>query len=470
MQIPFIGMMTEARELRVNAQKLVNLYPVVEGDAAKSRVALYSTPGLKPYKSIGLGPCRSNGVVFWNKAYFVSGAELIQISDNDTAVVVGTLATNYGRVIMDVGRNVIGLTDGRYCYYYDGTTFGVVTDVDFPYLCDWIVNIRGFWIANQTSSDTFTVSDVDNITSWSALNFATAERKPDRTKAMMAIGNILLLVGESSIEAFRLTGNAAFPFEPELGFISNWGIHAPYSLAKGGESAFWLGQTDEGAYAVMEGSINAGFRKVSNQGIEDIIARLGTNFGVADAEGFCIYDKASLFYVLTFPLADATLVLDTATGVWHERKSPGIGRWRVGGYVFFNNKHIVGDYESGQFYTLDRDCYTDAGEAIERTLRTQHIFDPEGNRAIHHAYIQAEYAPGVGLTSGTGSDPVVRVRWSDDGGYKWSSFIHLKIGKEGERDRIVKTRRLGMAKMRCYEFHTAEPVPITVLNAYGIIK
>jgi hypothetical protein len=468
--IPFIGTFTEARELRVNAQKLVNLFPVVEGGVSKSRVALYSTPGLKPYKSVGLGPCRSNGVVFKNKAYFVSGKELISFDSSGNTVSVGFLNTTSGRVVIDVGRNQIGLTDGVNGYYYDGTTFGAITSGSFP-VCNWIVCIRGFWVANQAGTDTFYVSSVGDITTWSALNFASAERRPDITQALAGTGSILWCLGETSMEAFTLTGNSYFPFEPNLSVVINDGIHAPYSLTASGDSIFWLAKTENGGFAVMRGSITGGIQKVSNVDIESQIDKLAATVGtISDAVGTCISDKSSMFYVLTFPFCDVTWVLDITTGTWHQRKSPGMGRWRVGGHVFFNNHHIVGDYASSQFYTLDSDYYLDGGYPIERTLRTQAIFDPEGNRALHHAYIEAEYAPGVGVAYGKGSDPVCRIRWSDDGGYAWSNEILLGIGKEGERARRVKASRLGMARSRTYEFFTAEPVPITILNAYGVVK
>ena len=466
--IAFAGSGTAAEETRVNAQKIVNLYPVIEGAFARSGITMVSTPGLKPYRNGPSGACRSNGTIFKGKAYFAHGQYLISIDQAGAMVTVGTLNTTAGRVVLDSSRTHVALTDGVNGYYFDGTTFGVITDIDFP-VCDWITCIRGFWVACQAGTDSFFVSTVDDPTSWAALGFASAERKPDAARAVVANGNTLWVLGDTTIEVFVLTGNAYFPFEPATYIVINWGVHAPHSIAQTSDSIYLLGKSQDGGFAVLELSFNSGMTVISSPDITAQIEKLERDHDISDAIGMCMFERGSLFYVLTFPSADVTWVYDKNTKVWHERKSPGIGRWQVNGHVYLGGLHIVGDFADGQYYTLDKDYYLDGALPIERLLRTGFIFDPEG-KALHHSYIEVEYAPGVGLAYGDGADPVVRIRWSDDGGYTWSNGILLNIGKTGERNVQVKARRLGMALMRVYEFLTVEPVPITILNAYVVVK
>lgn len=129
-EIPFNGPTQEGRLKLVGAQQSINLYPKVQGPGDKNKVSLYSTPGLKFLVSIGSGPCRSNGVVFSNKLYFVSGAELISITEAGSAASAGTLSTTGGQVVLTAGRDYIAIVDGTNGYFCTGTNFGRIDDID----------------------------------------------------------------------------------------------------------------------------------------------------------------------------------------------------------------------------------------------------------------------------------------------------------------------------------------------------
>jgi hypothetical protein len=64
-------------------------------------------------------------------------------------------------------------------------------------------------------------------------------------------------------------------------------------------------------------------------------------------------------------------------------------------------------------------------------------------------------------------DPEILLRWSDDGGYSWSSYYPQSMGKSGAYLTRVIWRRLGNARQRVYEVSTAQNnTNLTLINAY----
>ena len=74
----------------------------------------------------------------------------------------------------------------------------------------------------------------------------------------------------------------------------------------------------------------------------------------------------------------------------------------------------------------------------------------------------------MGLPFGQGADPIVYLRWSDDGGHTWSNYHAKSIGKVGEYGKRVIWRRLGMStklRDRVYEVSGSDPVKIAITGA-----
>lgn len=82
-------------------------------------------------------------------------------------------------------------------------------------------------------------------------------------------------------------------------------------------------------------------------------------------------------------------------------------------------------------------------------------------RTFQHA-LQLDCESGVGLDStGLGTDPLVSLRWSDDGGHTWSNKHYRKLGKIGKTGTRVIWRRLGSTEKlrdRVYEITVTDPV------------
>lgn len=461
--IPFTGPTAQARSSNDNVQLTENLYPEID-HIGKNVLKLYRTPGLKALFQAGNGGIRSNGVVFKGDAYFVSQNKLLKISTAYDVTEVGTLNTTGGRVSIAFGRTYIAIVDGVNGYTWDGATFAQITDVDFPNGATHITYLDGFFIANLAGSDAFYTSSSEDPTSWDALDFASAEKYPDDLVTIFATEDLLWMIGEYSAEAWYNSGGQDFPFSRVQAGVNNWGILAPYSIAQGTDTLFWLAKNDEGENVVVQ-AMGSSVQVISPPWLIYQISQLSET---SDAIAFFYQQAGHPFYVLTFPTAKKTWVYDVSTQLWHTRSSWNKGRWRPSGYVFFNNKHIVGDFEGNQFYELDLDTYTDGSDPIKWTRRTTPVH--KNYQELTFWELTVDIEGGRGLLSGQGSDPQVMLRYSDDGGHQWSDELLASTGQRGEYRVKARWEQLGASYERVFELSGTDPVPITILGAYARIE
>jgi len=466
-EIPFNGPTQEGRLKLVGAQQSVNLYPKLQSPGDKNKVSLYSTPGLKFLVSTGTGPCRSNGVEFGSKLYFVSGAELISIDSGGSAASVGTLSTSGGQVSIVAGRSYIALVDGSGGYSYDGTTFATISDADFPTNPSHITYLDGYFIANKGSSDQFHISSSEDPTSWAALDFASAESSPDDVLAHTANQKDLYLCGETTTQVYYNSGNADFPFDPYPNGVMQVGIEAKHSLVSTVHGIFWLGHTREGEIRVVKA---AGLQPtvISN---DDIDWQISQFTDASDAVAWVEQDGDRTIYVINFPTADKTYCYDVALPKemgWFEKKSWNIGRWRASGYGAIGKKRIIGDYLNSNFYTLDFDTFDENGTTLERIRRAQIIHSDKNEVTIHELVLDCQV--GAGLTVGQGSNPKIMLRYSHDGAETWSSELWEDLGKIGERNVEVYWTKLGAERDWIFEVSVTDPVEFNLIAAFADIE
>ena len=72
---------------------------------------------------------------------------------------------------------------------------------------------------------------------------------------------------------------------------------------------------------------------------------------------------------------------------------------------------------------------------------------------------------GVGLVSGQGSDPLILLSFSDDGGKTWSTEMPATIGEAGEFQWQVRWDCLGSFYERILRVKISDPVFCSIHNA-----
>lgn len=462
-EIPFNGPTLVGRSSKVQASDTINLYPESTTPGSKSSLVLYSDPGLNPLQVKGIGPCRSNGVEFQDELYFVNNTEVIKFDQLLNPTSVGTIDTPDGRVHMAADANRLIIVDGTQGKEWDGTNLTNVASANFPDDATHITIIDGYWVANNPSNTGRFHWSSDGVT-WNAVDFATAQGQPDALKAVTSTQNDLIMLGAKTTEVWNFTGSARFPFQRHPNGVKWWGIAAPHSVSVSSLGVFFLANVAEGEVkAIHLDGLN--FNIISDAWLDWQIGQMDV---IDDAFGFVYQMNGQWYWVLTFPYGDRTFLFSLTSKQWHRRKTFNKNRFRATGHGFLNRTHIVGEGDSGQWYKLDFKYHKDGTLPIERIRRAPVIH--KSGLMITYNEVIIEFEAGTGNTTGEGEDPTCYLRYSDDGGGEWSSWLKSPIGKQGKRGTLSTFRKLGMARERIFEMRVTDPVNITVVKAYADVE
>lgn len=457
----------QQRSIPVNPSRLVNLYPEVAPTGSRAKVVHYNTPGQVLWGTVGSGTIRA-AMYALDYLYVLSGASLYRVDATTNATLcTGDTISATGPAIMKSNGVQLVVQSNTEAFVVTGTTVTKITDADFPG-CSSIDYIDGYIVFTKPDSGQWGLSALYDATSYDASDFATAESSPDNLMRVLVDHREIWLFGPDSIEPWTNTGASPFPFERVNGAIIEKGLGATLSPAKQDNSVFWLG-ADRVVYRA------AGYTpvRISSHAIEEVL-RSGT---VSDAYGMAYEQAGHAFYVLTLPTLGRTLVYDAASSAemgqpaWHERKSgtdTTDAVWAPQCIFSAFGKILVG-LASGKIAELDLDTYTDLDSAPIRSSITSLPIYPEGDRGIMDG-IELECELGVGLTSGQGSEPVVMMRYSDDGGRTWSNERSASLGPIGSRRDRAMWERCGIFRQRTVEFAVSDPVKRSMYGANAKIR
>lgn len=451
-RIPLAVSTANERSKAVSAQRLVNMYPEATPANSNNPVALYPTPGLKTPITVGDGPIHLMEDV--NGVWFVlSGNEVYTVTTTGSSTLIGGIFVS-GRVDWAKNGNneLCILTGGR---GYIATTSGVtqITDPDFPIDANNVTSFDNYFVFTRPNGEFF-LSGINDGLSYDALDFATAERLPDGCTGIVPDHGQIMIFGKQSIEVWWNSGDATFPFSRlDNAFIEKGTLYGG-TIAKADNTIFWLGQ--DGIFYRLDGISPV---RISTHDIE---AKVNGWSGLDGARAFVYGQSGHVFYVLS--TTDGTVVYDAATQAWHERKSYNRAFWRANCYLFLGGRHYVGDRQNGNVYELDEDTYSDNGDAIEREIIFPTVSNEKKRFVVSKLVLETE--PGVGLTSGQGSDPQVMMQYSNDFGNTWSAELWRGIGKKGEYENRAVWNRLGQARQKTFRFKFSDPVKFVVADAY----
>lgn len=469
MKTPILGGQYISRSSNAGANRMINLFPEIVPEGGKEPGFLSRCPGLVQKAEVGSG--RNRGMIrVKDTAYIVSGNEFYSVASDYTTTLLGAV-TGTGEVSLAENGIQIFLAcnpDG-FIYNIDTGVFAEITDEDFPGAVT-VAYLDGYFVFNQPDSQLFWVTSLLDGTSVDPLEFASAEGNPDLLVAIKVSHREAWLFGTDSVEVFYNSGALDFPLTRIQGAFIETGCAAAFSIALLDNSLFWLGSDARGSGIIYRANGYAG-QRISDHSIETIIQGFSV---ISDAVAYTYQQAGHSFYVLTFPTEDRTFVFDVSTNLWHERAGylqDGIAenkfsRHRSNSQMVFNNKVHVGDYENNSLYVFDLDTYTDNGET-QKWLRSWRAI-PTGQNyltyLIHHI-LQLDCETGVGIGEGQGEDALVILRWSDDGGHKWSGNHIRSLGRLGDTFKRVIWRRLGRSRDRVYELSGTDPNKIIIMGA-----
>lgn len=464
MRVGLVGPSYQERSLPFDAQRTVNLFPVLdETKNGKEVSALYGTPGLSLFSTCGEGSIRGVFCAANGRAFVVSGITLYEVTSDGTATSRGAMSSGSSVVTMDENGTQLAICDGStvYIFTYATNAFAVVGDIDIP-SSGTLCFIDGYFVVSKNSSGAFYISSLYDGNTWDPLDFATAESSPDNLIRVINAGGNLWLLGNNTIEIWTNIGGSGFPFERINNAKMDMGCLAAHSVVTVGNSIVWLGRDKKGS-GVVYSAQGISPQRISTHAIEYKIQQASNPSAL---RGYSYQQDGHVFYVLTG--LDTTLVYDFTTELWHERaylNPQGVYEAHLGlCHMFAFDMHLVGDRSSGKVYEMSLDVYSDNGSAIKRMRVFTHIGE-EGKRFTINS-LQVDFERGVGLTTGQGSAPVAALRMSKDGGRSWSNEYQASIGAIGVRLPRTRWNRLGQYELATIEISITDPVKVAICGAY----
>jgi len=398
-------------------------------------------PGLAHFADVGSGPTRcvfKQLGTFGGDFLVVSGPNLYRVTEAGVVTPLGFI-TGAGRCQIAAGGARALIATGTDCYSTDGVT---VTQIAMPdaqpvqsvaYINGYFVlTIAGgqrlYWIApGETNPD--------------ALSFASAENSPDDIARVERIGDELWFFGQgNSTEVWVPTGNADLAFQRVEGRLYNQGAANRDTIVRLDNTLFWVG-TDKVVYRGDSVPV-----RISDNSVEEMLSQAG----VSELRAWAFAYQGHTFYCLTIG-SKGTRVFDVSTGTWPEFTSYGRPAWRAHiGAQTDGSLIVAGDDEQGKLWRLEAGRSNDDGKPLIRELTGGAAVM---GRPVPCASFSLLAATGRANASGPGSDPVVELRWSDNGGNAWSDWAQISLGKRGEYGREVAVTRLGMMRAPGRLFH-----------------
>jgi hypothetical protein len=348
--------------------------------------------------------------------------------------------------------------------YVLDTNTEVLTQITDPafYGSPRVDYLDGYGVFVRPNSQQFYISNLNDFTTFDALDFASDEADPDNLVTFIVDHRELILFGERTTTVWFNNGDADFPLSRRDGAEMEAGCAAALSVTKLDNTVFFLGRNVYGQGLVYK--LNQYTPQiVSNRGIEHMINSFSR---IDDAIGYAYQKNGHSFYVLTFPTANKTLVYDASIQdpemAWSIRETYDLGRDRSTCHAFAFNKHLVGDLESGKIYELDENTHTDGGLPIVWSRTSAHIISDY--KRIRHKEVVLNFQTGVGLEDGT--DPLIYLTYSDDGGHSYITPREASLGVIGQRKNRVMFSRLGQSRDRVYKVFGSAPVKTVFISGF----
>lgn len=251
--IPLIGQPYENVDdvqLDQFASTIVDGVPVIVED----KLQIQKRPGLKAWVDLGTR-LPIDGLFWWDQqqvALAISGGRVWKIIDaggtkvellGSTDLLQSSLVTFAG----DSTRMV--MANGGKMVYTDLSTLTTMADPDAPLRVSHVAMVDGYLHANEVGTGRDHFSAINDLTAWNALDFVTAESKPDNIVAMKEAYRELIFLGRESVEFFANDGISPFARIP--GSAQPFGTEAANSLAQVGQSWMWLSHTRK--FVTMQG-------------------------------------------------------------------------------------------------------------------------------------------------------------------------------------------------------------------------
>lgn len=314
----------------------------------------------------------------------------------------------------------------------DGNQATDITSLDNYFIVGIKNSNKFYWIApGETAID--------------GLSFISAERNPDDIISVTTVGDELWILGQSTVEVFSSTGQADAPFLRIIGRAYQTGCASKTSVVKTLKDTLpcliWVTPSKEVILAQGSPSI-----KISNESIEELLK--SSTYYIAWPFRANKHD----FVVISTNIA--TLVYDLTTNNWYRWATYNQETWKAVAGIQVNDTVYTVDSDSGVLSTLSNIPVENSTDFLVCEVAGYVPVLSRTPLSCNDVTLFLNYGYSTSYTQ----EPVVELRWSDDGGANWSAYIQGSLGSKGAYSAEIIFRSLGLVKQpgRRFEIRFSE--------------
>ncbi len=462
----FVGPSYVGASSNVAVETLYNWYPQSVGVPESSQIVYYARPGLVVEYALTDSPVRG---LFQQdeRAFAVAGHTLFELfSDGSFVNRGGIIMKNDNPVTFNssgmAGHQLYITSDGL-GYIYDLNTNMLVKITAAGYPTDTVMGtyLDTYFLTTKGSSAQFNISDLLDGLSWSSLDFAIRVQASDNLVGIIQFNKIIWLIGSLTSEPWYDSGAASFPYQSVPQVLIPFGCCAPFSIIRTSGAVCWLHQSERGQ-GIFVAASDYNPKRFSTYPVEAIWKTYPT---ITDCVAYCMIWEGHEFLVANFPSGKATWVYDFTESAWSNWSwwnAEAGQQERFRGWVHCQafGGHLVGDWQNGNVYRLDKTVALDNADPIVWERTAPHL--NSGRMMNFYANFLLDLEDGLG-----GSTPNARLNWSDDGGKTFGTEIDMTMGALGEYPtRCRAAGNLGQSRDRAFRVRITNNVPPNgVLNA-----
>jgi hypothetical protein len=437
-----------------DAEDCINWWPeAVESAGGRVRYKYRRTPGLGIFATLPKTPIR--GIFAGeNRLFAVAGNSFYEIFSNGTftdrsALGGASFITNdgfpcdlayNGTQVLIAGGGLAWCDNGAGPQPANFTGGGQVSAVRCGYLDGYFWAQKGGAV-NNTNSNQFFLSALQDGTTWDPLQFASKSAFPDNVSAIFADHEEMWIFGdEGSTEVWANNQQVQpqFPFQRNPSAIINLGCRAPFSVARLGNGLAWLAGDQLRGGVFVAHAEGYRWKRISTHPLETFWANFSAAAGQGNspltATAYTEIRNGHEMYVLTMP-GFGTWVYDLATQMWHKRASVSAGgAMAVYSRVAFQAWVNLGTTGSawyggggfnndGNIYLVDMIYLNEPAGSITRTRQAPYIAESLFS-VFHHRLrllVQTNFGNGGGAITTNHA-----LKWSDDGGQTFSTPLTVQ--------------------------------------------
>jgi len=462
MQIPILSGIYSDNSPDFRTSYPRNLIPIPK-DQGISQGYLRPAYGIVQF---GVGTGIDRGAINWNGTYYrVMGTKLLSIDSNGVYTIIGDVGTG-GNVSFDYSFDRLAIASGGKLYYWNGTIFEVVTDIDLGTCID-VVWVDGYFMS--TDGTNLIVTELNDPMSINPLKYGSSEADPDPVNALIKVRNEVYALNRYTIEVFDNVGGANFPFARISGAQIQKGVIGTHGACIISDMIAFLGSARNETPSIYIGA-NATANRIATDEIDQILLEY-TEAQLANVVLEVVTNKGNQYLLIHLP--DQTLAYDHNTSlavgqkIWFTLTTSiiGKGQFRAKNIIWCYDKWLCGDPTSTSHGYFDDTISSHYGNVNGWEFGTSIVYN-ESKGAI---FYELELVSLTGRVE-IGKNPMIYTQYSTDG-LVWSNEKFTTAGKQGNRDkRIVWFNQGNMSSIRMQRFRGTSEAHISIARLEARIE